>query len=241
MKILHTKTSCMSRPTDSKQRRCGRLLQRLATFAILFLCSMTLSWAQGTTTGSTSKKTLKDATAPTIKLNSEATTTTKLSFTITETAKAQEGTHLETYYYIPGPDDDSEDENNPNRVKLTGSSLTVTLDWVQYDHIEVRAFTKRVDDSEPTNYDVSKLAWQVFYNTGSTELPCLDEPVITPGDQAVFAKEFKVTINQDQSSRRKTKQFSSYFRFPTSHTTVHAVPHTAVPILGAIRDTSPLK
>ena len=44
-----------------------------------------------------------------------------------------------------------------------------------------------------------------------------------------------------QSSRRKTKQFSSYFRFPTSHTTVHAVPHTAVPILGAIRDMSPLK
>ena len=30
-----------------------------------------------------------------------------------------------------------------------------------------------------------------------------------------------------------------HFRFPTSHTTVRAVPHTAVPILGAIRDTSP--
>ena len=44
-----------------------------------------------------------------------------------------------------------------------------------------------------------------------------------------------------ESSRRKTKQFSSYFRFPTSHTTVHAVPHTAVPILDAIRDTHPLK
>ena len=36
-------------------------------------------------------------------------------------------------------------------------------------------------------------------------------------------------------------QFPSYFRFPTSHTTVHAVPHTAVPILGAIRDTPPLR
>ena len=44
-----------------------------------------------------------------------------------------------------------------------------------------------------------------------------------------------------QSSRRKTKQFSSYFRFPTSHTTVRAVPHTAVPILDTIRDTHPLK
>ena len=44
-----------------------------------------------------------------------------------------------------------------------------------------------------------------------------------------------------KSSRRKTKQFSSYFRFPTSHTTVRAVPHTAVPILDTIRDTPPLK
>ncbi|MEH2834918.1 hypothetical protein V7T36_13340, partial [Segatella copri] len=42
-----------------------------------------------------------------------------------------------------------------------------------------------------------------------------------------------------QLSRRKTKQFSSYFRFPTSHTTVRAVPHTAVPILDTIRDTHP--
>ena len=49
-----------------------------------------------------------------------------------------------------------------------------------------------------------------------------------------------ITI-QEESSRRKTKQFSSYFRFPTSHTTVRAVPHTAVPILDTIRDTLPLK
>ena len=198
MKKSLTGTTCLSRSNDGKQNRWGRSLQRLATFAILFLCSWTVSWAQGTTTGNNGKVTLKDATAPTIKLNSTATTTTQLSFTITETAEAQEGTHLETYYYIPGPDDDSEDENNPNRVKLTGSSQTVTLDWAPDHHIEVRAFTKRVDDSNPTNYDDSKVTWQVFYNTGSTVLPCLDEPVITPGDQAVFAKEFTVTIDQDQ-------------------------------------------
>ncbi len=195
-----TRTTYLSRFTDSKQHRCGRLLQRLATFAILFLCSMTISWAQGTTTGGNDKLTLNDATAPTIKLNREATTTTQLSFTITETAEAQEGTSLETYYYIPGPDDDPEDENNPNRKMLTGSSQTVTVNWTPDDNnnIVVCTFTKRVDDSDHTNYDVSKLAWQIFHNTGSTELPCLDEPVITPGDQAVFAKEFKVTIAHDQ-------------------------------------------
>lgn len=198
MKKSLTETTCLSRSNDGKQHRWGRSLQRLATFAILFLCSWTVSWAQGTTTGSNGKVTLKDATSPTIKLNSEATTTEKLSFTITETAEAQEGTHLETYYYIPGPDDDPEDENNPNRQKLIGSSQTVTVNWTPDDNIVVCTFTKRVDDSDHTNYDDSKLAWQVFHNTGSNELPCLDEPVITPGDQTVFAKEFTVTIDHDQ-------------------------------------------
>lgn len=198
MKKSLTETTCLSRSNDGKQHRWGRSLQRLATFAILFLCSWTVSWAQGTTTGSNGKVTLKDATSPTIKLNSEATTTEKLSFTITETAEAQEGTHLETNYYIPGPDDDPEDENNPNRQKLIGSSQTVTVNWTPDDNIVVCTFTKRVDDSDHTNYDDSKLAWQIFHNTGSNELPCLDEPVITPGDQTVFAKEFTVTIDHDQ-------------------------------------------
>lgn len=198
MKKSLTETTCLSRSNDGKQHRWGRSLQRLATFAILFLCSWSVSWAQGTTTGSNGKLTLKDATAPTIKLNSEATTTTQLSFTITETAEAQEGTHLETYYYIPGPKDDPEDENNPNRIKLNGSTETVTLPWATDDNIVVYTFTKRVDESDHTNYDDSKLAWQIFHNTGSNQLPCLDEPVITPGDQTVFAKEFKVTIDHDQ-------------------------------------------
>ena len=211
MKKSLTETTCLSRSNDGKQHRWGRSLQRLATFAILFLCSWSVSWAQGTTTGSNGKLTLKDATAPTIKLNSEATTTTQLSFTITETAEAQEGTHLETYYYIPSPDDDPEDENNSNRVKLTGSSQTVTLDWGSDAHIEVRAFTKRVDDNYPTNYDVSKVAWQVFHNTGSNELPCLDEPVITPGDQTVFAKEFTVTIDQDQWKEDLSGKLQIYY------------------------------
>lgn len=213
MKRLHTKTTCMLKFTDSKQRRCSRLLQRLATFVVLFLCSMTISWAQGTTMGNDSKLILNDATAPTIKLNSAETTTTQLSFTITETAEAQEGTHLETYYYIPGPDDDPEDENNPNRQTLNGSSQTVTVNWTPDDNnIVVCTFTKRVDDSDHTNYDVSKLAWQVFYNTRSTELPCLDEPVITPGDQAVLAKELKVKIEHDQWTQKLSNKLHIYYR-----------------------------
>ena len=173
------------------------------------------AWAQETTTGNGSKLILKDATAPTIKLNSEKTTTTQLSFTIKETAEAQEGTHLETYYYIPGPDDDPEDENNPKKKKLTGSSQTVTVNWTPDDNnnnIVVCTFTKRVDDSDDTNYDVSKLAWQIFHNTGSNELPCIDEPVITPGDQVVFEKEFKVTINHDQWKEDLSIKPKIYYR-----------------------------
>lgn len=50
MKNLQTGTTCLSSSTGSKQHKCERSLLRLATFVILFLCSMTVSWAEGTTT-----------------------------------------------------------------------------------------------------------------------------------------------------------------------------------------------
>lgn len=50
MKNLQTGTTCLSKTTGSKQHKCERSLLRLATFVILFLCSMTVSWAQETTT-----------------------------------------------------------------------------------------------------------------------------------------------------------------------------------------------
>lgn len=53
MKNLQTGTTCLSRTTGSKQHKCRRSLQRLATFVILFLCSMTVSWAQEMTTDKT--------------------------------------------------------------------------------------------------------------------------------------------------------------------------------------------
>ena len=53
MKNLQTGTTCLSRTNGSKQHKCERSLLRLATFVILFLCSMTVAWAQGTTTDKT--------------------------------------------------------------------------------------------------------------------------------------------------------------------------------------------
>ena len=40
MKNLQTGTTCLSSSIGSKQHKCRRSLQRLATFVILFLCSM---------------------------------------------------------------------------------------------------------------------------------------------------------------------------------------------------------
>lgn len=66
------------------------------------------------------------------------------------------------------------------------------------DKVKVRAFTMRIDDSAPTNYDGSKEATQEFHNTGDPDLPCVDDPVITPGDQAVVKGSLEVTIRHDQ-------------------------------------------
>ena len=199
MKRLQTKTTCLSRFTDSKLCRCGRSLQRLATFLVLFLCSMTISWARGTTTGKSSNLILKDAKSPAITLNSGKTNTSQLSFTIKviDDNEEQPGTSLVTFYTTDGSD--PEDSSNGNRKDLKGKSeVTVTVDWKKDDKVKVRAFTMRIDDSAPTNYDGSKEATQEFHNTGDPDLPCVDDPVITPGDQAVVKGSLEVTIRHDQ-------------------------------------------
>lgn len=332
MKNLQTGTTCLSSSTGSKQHKCERSLQRLATFVILFLCSMTVSWAQGTTTDKTftfkqtSKKdlvhksyeesitatfsntspqteyvkfekngtgtltitanaatiskvnllvsksnketsltagidaipgttgitvedcqmpviwsadnkkvvfncsttkdlyvygatitykdddagklSLNEVSDPTITLNSTATTTTQLSFTINQTAKTQASTSLETYYTTDGSNPN--DTENKSRVKLTQNPQTVTIDWVKGNTVTVRSFTKRVDDSDAKNYRESAEARQEFTNTGSTDLASVDAPVITPGGKAVVASNLEVTIKDSQwttdlSSKLKVK------------------------------------
>lgn len=199
MEKNQAKTTCLLKFTDIKQRRCGRLLQRLATFLVLFLCSMTISWAKGTTTGSNGKLILYDAKSPEITLNSDQTTIEQLSFTIkvSEHNAEQTGTHLETYYTYTT--DGSDPEVSTNSTKLDGKSGVVTVDWAKGKTVKVRAFTVRIEDnSDPKNYDESKVATQDFYNTGSNDIPCVDDPVITPDDQALVAKELEVKIDHDQ-------------------------------------------
>lgn len=213
MEKNQAKTTCLSRFTDSKQRRCGRSLQRLATFLVLFLCSMTMSWAQGTATGSNGKRILYDAKSPTITLNSNETTISELSFTITDVNNAnQDGTHLETYYTYTT--DGSDPVVSTKSTKLDGKSGVVTVNWTSGQTVKVRAFTMRIDNSDKTNYDGSKEATQEFHNTGDTDLPCVDDPVITPGDQAVVKESldvFNVTISHDQWTEATKNKLHIYY------------------------------
>lgn len=332
MKNLHTGTTCLSSSTGSKQHKCRRSLQRLATFVILFLCSMTIAWAEGTTTtdgnktfnveitkttgyifksedgfitatfsnndglekrdncfkfrsnkngtltinadgatisnislfassetskpdkgidiskedksvtvsnvsmpvvwdtnnksvtlkcGSTGiyvfgaiityqyddadKLSLNVVSAPTITPNDDETSTSKLSFIITQTANTQDGTALETYYTTDGSI-----PNTENATKLTGSSQTVTIDWNKGDKVTVRTITKRVDNNDATNYRYSGVVSKEFSNTGSDELASVDAPVITPDGEAIVASNLEVTIKDSQwttnlSSKLKVK------------------------------------
>ena len=182
----------------NNKRQKNRLFTMLLLVMAIFMPYVG-AWAQETTKGNGSKIILKDAKSPTITLNSNETTISKLSFTITESANNEEqtGTHLETYYTTNGSD--PEDTSNEKRKKLTQSSEVVKVDWKKGDKVKVRAFTMRVEDnSDPKNYDDSKEATQDFHNTGFTDLPCVDDPVITPGDQAVVAGNLEVTISHDQ-------------------------------------------
>lgn len=154
------------------------------------------------------KLSLNEVFDPTITLNS-TTTTEKLSFTINQTAKTQTGTSLETYYTTDGSNPNSAE--NTNRVKLTQNPQTVTIDWNKGDKVTVSAFTKRVDNSDATNYRKSAMATQEFSNTGSTELASVDAPVITPGGEAVVASRLEVTISDKQWTSTLADKLKVYY------------------------------
>lgn len=193
-----------------KKRQRNRLFTMLLLVMAVFMPYVG-AWAQETTKGNGSKLILKDAKSPTITLNSNETTISQLAFTITVSAnnEEQKGTSLVTYYTTDGSD--PEDSSNKNRKEMTQSSEVVKVDWKSGDKVKVRAFTMRIDNSDATNYDDSKEATQEFHNTGSAELPCVDDPIITPGDQAVVAGKLDVTINHDQWTEATKDKLQIYY------------------------------
>lgn len=364
MKNLQTGTTCLSRTTGSKQHKCERSLLRLATFVILFLCSMTVSWAQdpfgftqngkkdlvhksdeesitatfsssglsyqntyvkfdkngtGTLTitanaatisnvnllvsnsttkpntgidvkpgdtkvsittdrempvewstdnkkvvfkcsttkdlyvfGATityklddaDKRVLNKVSDPIITLNSTATTTTLLSFTIDQTAKTQTGTKLETYYTTDGSNPN--DAENANRKQLTQNPQTVTINWVKGNTVKVRAITKRVDESDAKNYRESVEASQTFSNTGSSDLASVDAPVINPDDEAKVTSSLEVIISDAQWTKDRANELkvyytieegSNYGKVTTSNWTVAE----SLPVKLTLKETSTVK
>ena len=195
----------------NNKRQRNRLFTMLLLVMAIFMPYVG-AWAQETTTGNGSKMILKDAKSPAIKLNSETTTLQQLAFTITVSANNEEqtGTSLVTFYTTDGSD--PEDSSNTKRTKLDGKSGVVKVVWTSGQKVKVRAFTMRVQDNYDTNYDGSKEAIQEFHNTGSEELPCVDDPIITPGDQAVVAGNLEVTINHDQWKAELGNKLKIYYR-----------------------------
>lgn len=194
----------------NKKRQRNRLFTMLLLVMAVFMPYVG-AWAQETTKGNGSKLILKDAKSPTITLNSNETTISQLAFTITVSAnnEEQKGTSLVTYYTTDGSD--PEDSSNKNRNEMTQSSEVVKVDWKSGDKVKVRAFTMRIDNSDATNYDDSKEATQEFHNTGSNDIPCVDDPVITPGDQAVVAGNLEVTISHDQWTEALDSKLKIYY------------------------------
>ena len=200
---------------NNKEQR-NRLFTMLLLVMAIFMPYVG-AWAQETTTGNGSKKILKDAKSPAIKLNSETTTLQQLAFTITVSANNEEqtGTSLVTYYTTD--DSDPENSSNGNRKELKGKSeVTVKVNWTSGKKVKVRAFTMRIDNSDPNNYDGSKEAIQEFHNTGYAELPCVDDPIITPGDQAVMkgsldGGSLEVTISHDQWTEATKDKLQIYY------------------------------
>lgn len=150
---------------------------------------------------------LLSVTAPTITLNTYETTTSQLSFTITQTAKKQEGTTLETWYTTDGSDPNS--TGNTKRVKLEGTSQTVKMAWSNNADVTVYAFTKRVKIGDDTKYrECDEQASESFKNDGSCGLAT---PDITPGDQAKVATSLIVTISDQQWAQAPTGKLKVYY------------------------------
>lgn len=150
---------------------------------------------------------LLSVTAPTITLNNFETKDTQLQFTITQTAKEQEGTTLETWYTTDGSNPNS--SVNKNRVKLDGTSQTVNMPWSNNADVKVTAFTKRVKTGDDTKYrECDKQTTESFKNTGSYGLAT---PDITPGDQATVAANLDVTISDQQLTQASTGKLKVYY------------------------------
>lgn len=179
---------------------------------VTFSCSSTndlyVYGAEVTYKSADTKLELNFVDAPEITLNSTSTTTTSLSFNIKQTAAAQDGTTLATYYTTDGSNPN--DADNTNRKQLNGTSEDITLAWTTDKKVTVRAYTIRTDNTDATNYREGGESQQVFTNTGSTDITSVEEPTLS-ADGVTVGISKEVTISDKQWSSTTANVLKVYY------------------------------
>lgn len=209
MKNLQTGTTCLSSSTGSKQHKCRRSLQRLATFVILFLCSMTVSWAEGTTEDKTCDLVIKKGVKEYISFDNSITATCTKNpssgFNFSKggndalTIKAKDATISNVSLWLKS--DKSESANvkqGSQEVNVTNGKMTVK--WTNGNkNIE---FTY----SGTKNFTIYGATITYKYDK-NLKLDNVYAPKITPDETTVVGDRLDVQISDDQWEEAKAKNF----------------------------------
>lgn len=209
MKNLQTGTTCLSKTTGSKQHKCERSLQRLATFVIFFLCSMTVSWAEGTTENKTCDLVIKKGVKEYISFDNSITATcTKnpssgFNFSKggndTLTIKAKDATISNVSLWLKSDKSESANvEQGSQEVNVTNGKMTVK--WTNGNkNIE---FTY----SGTKNFTIYGATITYKYDK-NLKLDNVYAPKITPDETTVVGDRLDVQISDDQWEEAKAKNF----------------------------------
>ena len=209
MKNLQTGTTCLSKTTGSKQHKCRRSLQRLATFVILFLCSMTVSWAEGTTEDKTCDLVIKKGVKEYISFDNSITATCTKNpssgFNFSKggndalTIKAKDATISNVSLWLKSDKSESANvEQGRQEVNVTNGKMTVK--WTNGNkNIE---FTY----SGTKNFTIYGATITYKYDK-NLKLDNVYAPKITPDETTVVGDRLDVQISDDQWEEAKAKNF----------------------------------
>lgn len=209
MKNLQTGMTCLSSSTGSKQHKCRRSLQRLATFVILFLCSMTVSWAEGTTEDKTCDLVIKKGVKEYISFDNSITATCTKNpssgFNFSKggndafTIKAKDATISKVSLWLKS--DKSKFANvTPTDQEVNVTNGKMTVKWTNGNkNVE---FTY----SGTKNFTIYGATITYKYDK-NLKLDNVYAPKITPDGTAVVGDCLDVQISDDQWEEAKAKNF----------------------------------
>ena len=209
MKNLQTGTTCLSSSTGSKQHKCERSLLRLATFVILFLCSMTVSWAEGTTEDKTCDLVIKKGVKEYISFDNSITATCTKNpssgFNFSKggndafTIKAKDATISKVSLWLKS--DKSKFANvTPTDQEVNVTNGKMTVKWTNGNkNVE---FTY----SGTKNFTIYGATITYKYDK-NLKLDNVYAPKITPDGTAVVGDCLDVQISDDQWEEAKAKNF----------------------------------